>query len=212
MAENNKFDIQCVYPQCRRVFTIPFRPVVGQELYRPVCQEPFLYYPGNQGRPAISRRIRHQTIQPQSSVLDFDNRYWQSWHRLSKIIRNIKPVSWALIIGFAGIVAMVTIVSLTITNGQTEQDIETEQNQRNRPTAISNRPTAIPNPSTPTLREYWDLPACFDLFDRIRIAQLAGMSDEAITSSLAQADGAVKRYGMSRVLNHCYDAYGDDYE
>ena len=66
--------------------------------------------------------------------------------------------------------------------------------------------------ATPTLRKYWDLAACFDLFDRIVIAQASGLSDEMIAQSMRNAVGAVRRYGMSEVINHCYDNYSAAYE
>ena len=54
--------------------------------------------------------------------------------------------------------------------------------------------------------------ACFDLFDRIVIAQASGLSDEVIAESMRNAVGAVRRYGMNRVINHCYDNYSTAYE
>ncbi len=82
-----------------------------------------------------------------------------------------------------------------------------------RPTATVPPNTTVPlRTATPTLRQYWDRAACFDLFDRIVTAQASGLSDEVIAESMWNAVGAVRRYGMDAVINHCYDKYSEAYE
>ena len=61
----------------------------------------------------------------------------------------------------------------------------------------------------PTLTEYWDRSACFDLFTRTEAADRAGISRADWIASLSRAEGAVKRYGgPTRVLAHCNNTYG----
>ena len=139
MAQSNRINIQCVYPRCRRVFPISFRPIPGQEIYCTVCGEPFFYYSRYQAREDDSPRIRQRTRAPQppSSIPYLDHWYWKLWQKFTKATPSVK---WLLVVGFVGIVAVASIVTQIITNGQTDQDIETELN----------RPAAIPS----DLRQY----------------------------------------------------------
>ena len=68
------------------------------------------------------------------------------------------------------------------------------------------------SPAGESLTEYWDQSACFDLFNRMVAARRAGFSATEIMESLARADGAVKRYGPSRVANHCDRRYRSQWE
>ena len=56
-----------------------------------------------------------------------------------------------------------------------------------------------------SLEEYWDIMACSDLVFRIQASQEAGFSNDEILASLSRADGAVRRYGVILVLQHCED-------
>ena len=61
--------------------------------------------------------------------------------------------------------------------------------------------------STPTLREYWDLAACLDLYARTEAAVAAGLSDEQIVISMMRSEGALSRYGLDNVLDHCTEVF-----
>ena len=99
-----------------------------------------------------------------------------------------------------GIVIVVIIIALA-TWGWVASYLDTREviPQRNAPAAA---PRITAN-STPTLREYWDLAACLDLYDRVELAIAAGFSDEQLVNAIAAPGNAVSRYGLDDVLDHC---------
>ena len=62
------------------------------------------------------------------------------------------------------------------------------------------------------LEDYWQQSECFDLFDRIVEGMKQGFTSEEITQSFYQTEGAVKRYGPRRVIEHCNNKYRKAWE
>ena len=86
------------------------------------------------------------------------------------------------------------------------------------PTNTRSVPTATPSGprATETLAEYWNRTACFDLFDRVQVQLAQGMSSSEISSAMVRASirqpGALNRYGVVEVLEHCMDKYWRSYQ
>ena len=64
----------------------------------------------------------------------------------------------------------------------------------------------------PSLAEYWNRAACYDLFDRVEQARRMGATNEEMTESFYRAEGAVKRYGPAEVFDHCNRRYKSEWE
>ena len=196
MAE---YEVYCPYPSCREVFRVMRRPQGGETLRCNVCGDPFIFQVAYQSQAAKSRHYRIQTNHVIPVVTP------TSPPRLPFPARLTSKTRWLVLGGLIGLLVVGISVSLVL---------EAVSGQDNRGSVSVPEPrstSARPAVSTSTLREYWDIFACFDLFDRIATAKAVGLSDDVIRTSIVNAEGAVKRYGLVSVLQHCERNYMEDY-
>ena len=187
------YEIYCPYPSCRGVFRMMRRPLSGETLRCNACGDPFMFHVAQQAQMVESRQRRIQTattsLPPKTFILP----------------RMTRRTQWVVVGGLVGLLVVGIAVSLVL------ESVSSQANRQGvsipEPRSTAARPVA----STPTLREYWDILACFDLFERIAMAKAAGLSDDVIRTSMNNAEGAVKRYGMVPVLQHCERNYMKDY-
>ncbi len=166
------------------------RPRGGETLRCGVCGDPFIFQAAYQARAAEPRHSRRQSGPPPKFALPF---------------QLTRRTQWLVVGGLIGLLVVGIGVSLLLDAGsgrESRRSISVPE-PRSTPTRSA--------PSTPTLREYWDIFACFDLFDRIAMAKAAGLSDDVIRTSMTNTEGAVKRYGLVPVLQHCERNYMEDY-
>ena len=197
---SHSYQVFCPYPKCQRVFRLPRQPSAGETLRCAVCRDPFMYQVAYQrqkieGCQPVRQPSRNLPPLPLGGRGNppQSNRLMAQWGR------------WSL-------VAVVVVALVAATAGGIWSFVGAEETDDQRDTVSRPRPTALPRPavnSTPTLREYWDLAACLDLADRVDAATFAGLSDEQIVLGMANADGAIKRYGVNEVLEHCTDVLRD---
>ena len=64
----------------------------------------------------------------------------------------------------------------------------------------------------PSLTEYWDRAACYDLFGRVEAMRAMGATNQEMEDSFYRAEGAVKRYGPYEVFTHCRSKYKADWD
>ena len=184
------YEIYCPYPSCRGVFRMMRRPLSGGTLRCNACGDPFMFHVAQQAQMVESRQRRIQTattsLPPKTFILP----------------RLTRRTQWVVVGGLVGLLVVGIAVSLVL------ESVSSQANRQGvsipEPRSTAARPVA----STPTLREYWDILACFD---RIAMAKAAGLSDDVIRTSMNNAEGAVKRYGMVPVLQHCERNYMKDY-
>ena len=187
------YEVHCPYPSCRRVFRMMRRPLGGETLRCNACGDPFMFRVAHQAQMA---ELRQRRIQSATTSLP---------PKAFTLPRMTRRTQWVVVGGLVGLLIIGIVVSLmleSVSSQANRQDVSVPE-----PRSTPARPAA----STPTLREYWDIFACFDLFDRIAMAKAAGLSDDVIRTSMNNADSAVKRYGMIKVLQHCERNYMDDY-
>ena len=193
------YEVYCPYPSCRGVFRVMRRPRGGETLRCNVCGDPFIFQVANQAQTGESRHRRIQT----NRVLHVASPSHPP--RLPFSTRLTRRTQWFVVGGLVGLLVVGITVSLVL------EAVSGQDNQRNFSVPEPRSTPARSAASTPTLREYWDIFACFDLFDRIAMAKAAGLSDDVIGTSMTNSEGAVKRYGLVPVLQHCERNYMEDY-
>ena len=161
---------------------------------RPNTQEPTVigsstWPPAQSNRQAIQHPPSAKLPRPPA----FPRLNW--WNKRPPSPPRVKATLW---IGALAVALVAGLVAIVIFADGSQPATESKPS----PTRRIAQPAV---PATPTLRQYWDLPACLDLLDRVDAATLAGMSDEQIVRGMATAEGAIKRYGVNEVLEHCTD-------
>ena len=206
MAQPNGFTVFCPYPPCRGIFLLPYQPRTGQELRCRICSNVFSFQPVHQQRMSEWHRQRRQQLR--SSLPCPIGPAPVTRRGLRRFLPTGNPVEqWR---GWS-IIGVAVVLLVAILAGGIYSVFDGEETDERRPATSTPRATPVPRPATrtpivrgtPTLREYWDLAACLDLADRVNIAVDAGMTNEQMVVGLAMAEGAVKRYGVNEVLEHC---------
>lgn len=200
MARPDWYEVFCPYPSCRGAFRLSHHPRTGEGLRCRICGKTFSFQPAYQQWKA--QEIR-RSIQPRPTVL------------------SSRPTPAPMQIGWRGyfrgslqqqwfVWSIVAIILAACVAGGVYAAFGPENTNQQNPAVNSPRPTPAVRPAvrgTPTLREYWDLAACLDLYARTEAAVAAGLSDEQIVVSMMRADGALSRYGLDDVLDHCTEVF-----
>ena len=188
-----EFEVHCPYPSCRAVSRLNYEPHGGETIKCTVCGDPFIWQAAYQSERLSARKEIRREIVNSAPPTYFPFKL----SRRAKYLVSLVGLSLAIVV--------VGVIAVFASNESPTPTVD-----RVRATPVATRLPSVA--STPTLREYWDLAACFDLFDRMLIAMSAGISDEAVFRGMEDADGALKRYGVVRVLGHCEDNYLEYYE
>ena len=176
-----EFEVFCPYPSCRAVSKLNHKPRSGETIRCAVCGDPFMWQAAHQFERLTARQEMRREIANSPPPTFLSN----------KLSRRTK-----YLVIFIGLCAVIVVVGVIASFSSTERSAPTVE--RVGATPVATRLPIVAN--TPTLREYWDMAACFDLFDRMLMAMGAGMSDEAMLRGMENADGPLQRYGVYRVL------------